>query len=73
VESPNPADVDTRSRQHFFSLTVSTGLFGMNFGWMVDHIGTATAVAVLAIAIPVVLLVIIVVAAGNSPPTEVAD
>ena len=59
MESPNPADVDTRSRRHFCSLTVITGLFGMNFGWMVDHIGTATALVVLAIAIPVVLLVII--------------
>ena len=32
MESPNPADVDTRSRRHFCSLTVITGLFGMNFG-----------------------------------------
>jgi hypothetical protein len=35
----------------------------MNFGWMVDHIGTATAFVVLGIVIPVVLLVIIVVTA----------
>jgi hypothetical protein len=35
----------------------------MNFGWMVDHIGTAAAFVVLGIVIPVVLIVIIVVAA----------
>ena len=34
----------------------------MNFGWMLDHIGSATAFVVLGIATPVVLLVIIVVA-----------
>ncbi len=47
----------------FLPLTVITGFFGMNFGWMVDHIGTATAFVVLGIVIPVVLIVIIVVAA----------
>ena len=61
---PNPQPTSIPSpRRHFCSLTVITGLFGMNFGWMVDHIGTATAFVVLGIAIPVVLLVIIVVAA----------
>jgi magnesium transporter len=47
----------------FLPLTVITGFFGMNFGWMVDHIATATAFVVLGIVIPVVLIVIIVVTA----------
>jgi hypothetical protein len=44
-------------------LLLITGFVGMHFGWMVDHIGTATAFVVLGIVIPVVLLVIIVVTA----------
>lgn len=36
----------------FLPLTVSSGFFGMNFGWMTDHIGSAAAFAVLGIVAP---------------------
>jgi hypothetical protein len=52
----DPDDGDL-SPAHFI-----TGFFGMNFGWMVDHIGTAAAFVVFGIVVPVVLVVIILVA-----------
>jgi Mg2+ and Co2+ transporter CorA len=40
----------------FFPLTVSTGFFGMNFEWMVSHIGSVTAFVVLGIMVPFILV-----------------
>ena len=40
----------------FLPLTVGCGFFGMNFGWMTDHIGSAAAFAVLGIAAPLALV-----------------
>lgn len=40
----------------FLPLTVSSGFFGMNFGWMTDHIGSAAAFAVLGIVAPLALV-----------------
>ena len=37
----------------FVPLTFVTGFFGMNFGWMVDHIDSAIAFWLLGIAIPI--------------------
>jgi Mg2+ and Co2+ transporter CorA len=42
----------------FLPLTLSTGFFGMNFGWMTDHIGSAAAFVLLGIGVPVVLLAV---------------
>ncbi len=40
----------------FFPLTVSTGFFGMNFGWMTANIGSPGAFVLLGIVLPVVLV-----------------
>jgi magnesium transporter len=40
----------------FFPLTVSTGFFGMNFEWMVSHIGSLTAFVVLGILVPFIMV-----------------
>ena len=37
----------------FVPLTFLTGFFGMNFGWMVDHIDTPAAFWLLAFTIPI--------------------
>jgi Mg2+ and Co2+ transporter CorA len=39
----------------FLPLTVITAFFGMNFGWMVERIGTATAFVLLGLVAPVLL------------------
>jgi Mg2+ and Co2+ transporter CorA len=41
----------------FLPLTVITAFFGMNFGWLVDRIGTATAFVLLGLVAPVLLTV----------------
>jgi magnesium transporter len=40
----------------FFPLTVSTGFFGMNFGWLTTQIGSAVAFLLLGIVLPCVLV-----------------
>ena len=40
----------------FFPLTVSTGFFGMNFEWMVSHVGSLTAFVVLGIVVPFLMV-----------------
>jgi CorA-like Mg2+ transporter protein len=40
----------------FFPLTVSTGFFGMNFGWLTDRIGSAAAFVLFGILLPCVLV-----------------
>ena len=37
----------------FVPLTFITGFFGMNFGWMVDHVGTPAAFWLLGILVPI--------------------
>jgi hypothetical protein len=43
----------------FLPLTVTTGFFGMNFGWLTDHIGSAAAFVVLGVVFPLVLVLAI--------------
>jgi magnesium transporter len=45
----------------FLPLTVSTGFFGMNFGWMVGHIGSLASFVVLGILVPALLVVVTVI------------
>jgi magnesium transporter len=40
----------------FLPLTVSTGFFGMNFGWLTAHIGSATAFVLLGVVVPCLLV-----------------
>jgi Mg2+ and Co2+ transporter CorA len=40
----------------FFPLTVSTGFFGMNFEWMVSHIGSLPAFVVLGMVVPLMMV-----------------
>ena len=47
----------------FLPLTVGSSFFGMNFGWMTDHIGSAAAFAVLGIVAPLVLVGVVVLTA----------
>jgi magnesium transporter len=36
----------------FLPLTVTTGFFGMNFGWLTDHIGSLQAFVIFGLAVP---------------------
>ena len=47
----------------FFPLTVSTGFFGMNFGWLVENIGSLATFLVFGILVPLALVGVTVVAA----------
>lgn len=42
----------------FLPLTVISSFFGMNFGWMVDRIGSATSFVLLGIGLPLVVAVL---------------
>jgi len=47
----------------FLPLTVVSSFFGMNFGWLVDHIGSATSFLIMGIVLPLILAAISWVAA----------
>ena len=47
----------------FFPLTVSTGFFGMNFGWLVENIGSLAAFLVFGILVPAALVGVTIVGA----------
>ena len=40
----------------FLPLTVTTGFFGMNFGWLTDHIGTPAAFVMFGVVVPVLFV-----------------
>jgi magnesium transporter len=42
----------------FLPLTVISSFFGMNFGWMVDHIGSAASFVLLGVVLPVAVVTV---------------
>jgi Mg2+ and Co2+ transporter CorA len=44
-------------------LTVSTGFFGMNFGWLTAHIGSAAAFVLLGMVLPMALVIVTLIGA----------
>ena len=46
----------------FFPLTVLTGFFGMNFGWMVDHVDSFTSFAIFGVGSMLVVTAIVLAA-----------